>query len=206
MSKVLIVESHNDKFFIEALVKHINSSDITIETPICMIDDYECLTSLSQLGSRLIALKADVEKHENIDKIGIIVDADAVGIQDRTEKVQSIIDNIFSDLPIEISVYIMHVNGYGELETVLKTIAFKDATIADCLESWQECLSDKKLNQKEFDKFWIQIYQRYDNCTKKEAKQAGKKCSNEISFSKNIYDLDSPILDELKTFLKELGE
>ena len=206
VSKILIVESHNDKFFIEALVKHMNSSDITIETPICMIDDYECLTSLSQLESRLIALRADIEKHADIDKIGIIVDADKVGVQSRTDEVQIIVDKLFTDLDIEVSIYIMNVDGQGELETVLKQIASSDTTIADCLESWQECIEEKKkLNQKEFDKVWVQMYQRYDCCTKNEARQAGKKCNNEISFSKNIYDLDNPILDKLKTFLQELG-
>lgn len=207
MSKILIVESHNDKFFIEALVKHINSSDITIETPICTIDDYECLASLSQLENRLIALKAEVEKIASIEKIGIIVDADKVGVQSRTDKVQIVVDKLFTGLDVEISIYIMNVDGQGELETVLKQIASNDTTIADCLESWKACIEEgKKLSQKEFDKVWVQMYQRYDCCTKKEAKQAGKKCNNEISFSKNIYDLDNPILAELKTFLQELGE
>ena len=206
MSKVLIVESHNDKFFIEALVKHMNSSDITIETPICTIDDYTCLTSLSQLENRLVALKAEVEKIASIEKIGIIVDADKVGVQSRTDEVQIIVDKLFTDLDVEINIYIMNVDGQGELETVLKQIASSDTTIADCLGKWQTCLpTDKKLSQKEFDKVWVQMYQRYDCCTKKEAKQAGKKCNNEMSFSKNIYNLDNPILDELKTFLQELG-
>ena len=102
--------------------------------------------------------------------------------------------------------YIQNKDGNGELETVLKEIKSKDSTIADCLESWQKCLpDDKKVSPKDFDKFWVQIYQRYDCCTKKEAKQAERKCNNETSFSKDIYNLNSAILDDLKKFLIKLG-
>ena len=100
----------------------------------------------------------------------------------------------------------MNIDGNGELETLLKEIKSSDSPIADCLESWQECLRDKKLNKKDFDKLWIQIYQRYDGCTKKEQKQAGRKCNNETSLKdKSIYDFDKNIIEltRLKKFLKE---
>lgn len=204
VNNLLIVESENDKFFIQSLINHLNIN-INFGTPICSIDEYECLGGISKLEHRLKALIARVSK-ENIQKIGIVFDADKVGIEKQTADIQEKIDLIFHGIAdIDFSIYIMNVEGHGELETVLKKIALKDATVANCLQSWQECLKDKELNQKEFDKVWIQMYQRYDCCTKKEAKQAGKNCNNEISFSKSIYDLNNPILDKLKTFLQELG-
>ena len=206
MNNLLIVESDNDKCFIQSLINHLNIK-INFGTPICSIDEYECLGGISKLEHRLKALTARVSK-ENIQKIGIILDADKVGIKKRTQEIQAKIDLVFKDIPgIEFSIHIMNIEGQGELETVLKKIALSDTTIADCLHSWQDCLEeDKKLNQKEFDKVWIQMYQRYDCCTKKEAKQAGNNCNNEASFSKSIYDLNNTILNELKTFLKEVGE
>ena len=93
---------------------------------------------------------------------------------------------------------------------MLKEIKSIDSPIADCLESWQECLGDKKLNKKDFDKLWIQMYQRYDCCTKKEQKQAGIKCNNEASLKKDkpIYDFDKDIveLNKLKEFLEEFRD
>ncbi len=209
MSNVLIVESENDKFFIEALIAHI-SANIEIGQPICAIDEYECL-GMSKLEERLRALTHRIIKGE-IEKVGIIFDADKVGVKKRTEQIQEKIYLVINELELEnrtaiFDSYIQNKDGNGELETVLKEIKSKDSTIADCLESWKKCLpDDKKVSQKDFDKFWIQIYQRYDQCTKKEQKQAWRKCDNEISLSKNIYDLNSPILENLKKFLKEIGE
>jgi len=210
MSNVLIVESENDKFFIEAVIQEINL-DIEIGEPVCSIDEYKCLSGLSKLEERLRALTHRIIKGE-IDRVGIIFDADKVGIEKRTIQIQEKVYLVMQDIGIEnrtvvFDYYIQNKDGNGELETVLKEIKSNESTIADCLNSWQECLPEnKKLKQKDFDKFWIQVYQRYDCCSKKEQKQAEKKCDNEISFSKNIYDLNSPILDNLKEFLQKLGE
>ena len=187
MSNLLIVESENDKYFIEALINHLNLN-IEVGSPICSIDEYECLGGISKLENKLKELKGRVSK-DGIEKIGIVFDADKVGIEQRTKDIQEKIDFVFKkDIDVIFKIYIMNVNGYGELETILKEIAAKESTIADCLESWQNCLpNNKKLNQKDFDKFWIQIYQRYDCCTKREKKRAGEKCNNEVSLKeKNI--------------------
>ena len=206
MSNLLIVESDNDKYFIEALIKNLNQN-IEIDTPICSIDDYECLGGIGKLEHKLNELRGRVAK-EDIRTIGVIFDADQKGVIEQTNLIQEKIDKTFTKTPIvDFKIYIMHIDGKGELETVLKEIKSKESTIADCLESWQDCLSDdKKITKKEFDKFWVQIYQRYDCCSKKEKKQAGKKCNNKISFSKDIYNLDSPILKDLKSFIQDIGE
>ena len=206
MSNLLIVESENDKYFIEALINHLNLN-LEVGSPICSINEYECLGGIGKLKNKLEALRARVFK-EGIEKIGIIFDADKVGIEQRTKDIQEKIDLVFGkNTDVVFRIYIMNVDGHGELETVLKKIKSNDSTVADCLDSWQECLpDDKKINQKEFDKIWIQMYQRYDCCTKKESKRAGEKCNNEASLKKEIYDLDNNILNELKDFLKEIGE
>ena len=210
MSNILIVESENDKYFIEALIQNINL-DIKIGEPICTIDEYECLGGIGKLEERLRALTHRIIKGE-IDKIGIIFDADKVGVKERITQIQEKIYLVMNELNIEhrtviFYCYIQNKDGNGELETVLKEIKSEDSTVADCLGAWQECLPmDKKLNQKDFDKFWIQMYQRYDCCTKKESKRAGEKCNNEASLKKDIYDFDNKILNNLKEFLQNIGE
>jgi len=211
MSNILIVESENDKYFIEALIQNINL-DIEIGEPICTIDEYECLGGIGKLEERLRALNHRIIEGK-IDRVGIIFDANSIGIENRKKLIEDKINLIKKELPqdccnIEFKIYILNVDGQGELETVLKRIKSKESSIADCLDAWQNCLpKNKKLKQKDFDKFWVQVYQRYDCCTKKEAKQAGEKCNNQVSLKeKDIWNFDHEILDELKEFLRELGE
>jgi len=199
---ILIVESENDKYFFQALVDDLQSDIESVEA-VCNIDEYECLGGISKLEPKLIALKRRISK-DDISKIGIIFDADAVGIKKRTEDIKKLTDEILSDISdLEIEVYILNVDGAGDLETLLKTIKSEDSLHADCLDGWRECLdsNDKKVTDKEFDKFWVSIYQRYDCCDKKEKKQAGSKCNNEASYKKPIWDFNHPALEELKKFL-----
>ena len=206
MNNLLIVESNNDKYFIEALLKHINIS-IEIDSPVYSIDEYECLGGISKLENKLKSLKSQVLKN-GIDEIGIIFDADLVGIELRTQEIQQKIELVFGKTPaLEFSIYILNVDGAGELETLLKTIKSEASPMADCLDAWQQCLSsnNKALKQKDFDKFWISIYQRFDCCSKKDQKQAGCKCNNEASLKKPIYDFEKEELNELKNFLIELS-
>jgi len=204
VSNILIVESDNDKFFIEALITHIDI-DIEVGNPICTIDEYECMGGMGKLKNKLEELKSRISKGDEINHIGIVFDADQVGINERTEQINSIKDSVFENNELDLRIFIMNINGGGELETLLKEIKSTDSPIADCLESWQECLADNKLNKKEFDKLWIQIYQRYDCCNKQEQKQAGRKCDNEASLkNKSIYDFDKDLkeLAKLKEFLE----
>ena len=204
VNNLLIVESENDKFFIEALLTHINLT-IKVDKPICSINEYNCIGGIGKLKFKLEELKSRILKGDEFKKIGIIFDADMVGIDERKKEILKIKNSIFNDIELSLDIFIMNLNGKGELETILKKIKSKPSPIADCLSSWQDCLKEKKLTQKELDKFWIQIYQRYDCCTKQEKKQAYKKCNNEISLKeKSIYNFDTDIkeLKELKVFLE----
>ncbi|MDJ0660004.1 MAG: hypothetical protein QNJ42_11025 [Crocosphaera sp.] len=225
MSNILIVESKNDKIFLEALINHLNY-DIKVGKPI-YIDDYEELKGLNetQLIKTLKELKADILER-GIEKIGIVIDIDDQGTDKRLEIVNNCIKNVFENsgtlnntselikltiddvTEIEIACYFTNVDNKGELETVLKTIKTQNSPHAECLNDWRKCLKNKgyEITDKDFDKFWISIYLRYDTCSKKDQRKAGRKCTmNNFDYimenKSNIWNFEHPILEDLKTFL-----
>lgn len=230
VSNILIVESKNDKIFMEALISQLNY-DIKVDAPIC-INDYECLNGLSKesLTGALKELKAEIQK-KDIQKVGVIIDIDNHTREERIDFVNDSINNVFHnegkllttgtflDIPIEdgeslkLACYFTNVDGKGELETVLKSIKAKDSIYADCLDSWKFCIENKgkKINQKEFDKFWISTYLKFDTCSKKEKGRSEKKCSMAgfdyiMTEKREIWDFSHPILDDLKIFLQLFGD
>jgi hypothetical protein len=146
-----------------------------------------------------------------------LLDADDKGVDKRVELINDAVKFIDNDLNIlavntwyksevlavEISCHILNIDGKGELETVLKAIKSSDSTFADCLNAWRDCVEnkDKVITNKDFDKFWVSVYQRHDCCSKKEKKQAGRKCNPEESLKKDIWDFNNPILNDLKSYL-----
>lgn len=212
----LIVESKNDKFFIEALSSSLSLNQIEVDEPLCSIDEYICLDGIDNLKHKLQDLKLD-----DIDKLGIILDADEVGIDTRIAQINKILQELRlniqldtindfkedKELGINISCHILNIGGKGELENILKKIAKKDSTFADCLDSWKECLEEKgqEISQKDFLKFWINNYIRFDTCTKEEQKQISRKCSFQKAMQKDIWNFDDEALDSLKEFLKNMN-
>ncbi len=75
MSNILIVESKNDKIFIEALIDYLNA-DLTVDSPI-QIDDYDCLEGLNpgKVINSLKSLQAEAQK-KDISKVGLMIDLD----------------------------------------------------------------------------------------------------------------------------------
>ncbi|CAD5969690.1 hypothetical protein PCC9214_03728 [Planktothrix tepida] len=226
VSNLLIVESKNDKFFLQALIKKLNY-DIEIDAPIC-IDDYECLEGLSEkrLVEALKSLLADIQKRQ-ISKIGIVIDIDHYSKQDRLQFINQCLGQVFplnhefSDISqfitvnipdydsIKIACYFTNVEGQGELETVLKLIKTQESLYADCLDSWRTCLksNNKSISDKDYDKFWISLYLRFDTCSRRDRYQAERKCSmtnfNYIMENKqDIWNFNHPVLDEIKDFLR----
>lgn len=225
MSNIVIVESKNDKIFMQAMVEKLNC-DIQVASPI-YIDDYKSLEGLSE--TELIKALKNLERkidQKDIEKIGIIIDLDNDSEQERLNLVNKCIKQVFESETLsstkqfidictdrgtnsKLACYFTNVGGKGELETLLKAIKVRDSPYADCLNSWKTCLESKgkKINQKEFDKFWVSNYIRFDTCSKKEQKQAGRKCSmSEFDYvmehKKDIWDWDNPALDDLKEFFK----
>ncbi|UNU23850.1 DUF3226 domain-containing protein [Microcoleus vaginatus] len=223
MSNIVIVESKNDAIFMQALVEQLNC-DIQVEKPI-YIDDYERLEGLSEtkLITTLKDLEADLQKRD-IEKIGIIIDIDNYSEPERLEWVNKCIQQVFKSENLsntkqfidisgdngtkaKLACYFTNFGGKGELETLLKAIKARESPHADCLNSWKTCIESQgqQINQKGFDKFWVSIYLRYDTCSKKEQKQAEKKCSMlhfdyVMEHKKDIWDWDNPALDDLKEF------
>ena len=94
MSNIVIVESKNDRIFMQAMVEKLNC-DIQVESPI-YIDDYKSLEGLSEteLIKALKALEALIDKN-NIEKIGIIIDIDNYSEQERLKFVDRCIKPVF---------------------------------------------------------------------------------------------------------------
>ncbi|MFP4102935.1 DUF3226 domain-containing protein [Coleofasciculus sp.] len=139
--------------------------------------------SQSKLINALKALVADIQKRD-IQKVGIVRDIDNFSVDERIQWVNECINQAFTNSTnlsqigkfieistatgevIKLSCYFTNVDGKGELETVLKTIKSQDSAFADCLDSWRDCLSQKgkSITDKEFDKFWVSLYIRFDTC------------------------------------------
>ncbi len=235
MSSVLIVESKNDKCFVEALIKHLNLQNIKLDNPICQIDDYECLAGLDQqkLINALTLLRNKLPVYD-IQAIGIILDDDGQRAE-RIELINKAVKKVFAtaerfsntgelitipiavddgdNLNLRLACFLTNVEGQGELETVLKAIKTKPSLYADCLDNWRQCLADngKTITDKDFDKFWLNNYIRFDTCSNKEQKQAGRKCSMQnfeyvMEHKADIWDFDHPVLDDFKDFLTLFGD
>ena len=227
MSNILIVESKNDKIFIEKLIEILNFDNIEIDEPIC-VDDYECLDGWSKTAiiRALKSLSASLPK-KNITKIGIVIDQDKHTKEQRLNLINECVDQVFTksailndvsslievksnfDISLQLGCYFTNVNQQGDLDTLLKAIKTQDSDYADCLESWRNCVKEqeKTISNEDFDKFWINNYIRFDTCLKKESGQAYRKCSMYnfdyiLENKSHIFDFDNPVLDEIKAFLK----
>ena len=92
----LIVESKNDKIFVEKILKILNFQNIEVSEPICLIDECICLDGLGNLEKKLRD-----EKLDSINKIGILIDADNEGVSKRIEEVNKILKNL--DINVEFN-------------------------------------------------------------------------------------------------------
>ncbi|MCT4648437.1 MAG: hypothetical protein N4A74_25850 [Carboxylicivirga sp.] len=229
----IIVESKNDQVFFQTLIYKYNIEDTAVDEP---INEFVLLGGIdstadspTKLITKLKDLKTEILK-TGIEKIGIIIDIDDKTEGERMLMINNAIREAFNEVPniplisnintpininyegetLSILCYFTNVNQNGELEILLRSIATKEAPHADCLQSWRDCLKakGKEITDKEFDKFWIANYLRFDTCTNREKRRAEKKCSmggegfEYIMTNKaEIFDLDSQHLDDIKTFL-----
>ncbi len=224
MSKYkIIVEGKNDKFFIEALlgVKDVVSS---LVEELGGINDFEYSDKIEK---KLTIYKTQAE-NKSLKKVGIIIDQDSRE-NDRIEFLNRMISKVFGDDHIlkkaedtieiklgenvlEISCFIVNINGEGELGTLLKAIKphDKSSLFADCLMKWWECADAEKniIDQIEFDKNWFHYYIKWDNSSHQERQQANKYCSLEYSlqYKKEIWDFKNKALDKLNDYLKKFKE
>ena len=206
MKNRLIVESKNDKIFIQALVAKLNIESLDIEAPICLAENDFCLLGGADPNEKrpgtLIKMLKDIKSdilRIGIKKIGVLLDIDNVLEQKRFEMINNAIHEVFGDGVkrkisktnefIEIVItpshsiflccYFTNVEKKGNLDTLLKKIANKNSVYADCLKAWRSCLksNEVEISDSEYDKFWLSNYIRFDTCTGKEKSNANKYCS-----------------------------
>lgn len=208
MKNIILVEGKDDKAFIEYLIRGVDVKEFSVDT----------LGGLNKdaLTRRLASLKTSFLKNP-FEKLGIIIDQDSFTKEERLAFVneclqesfdiqlsdcQIFVDLTIDEIPLQIACYFVNIDGTGELESLLTRIKTNPSPYADCLQQWQNCLSEK-VSQKEFDKLWVHYYLKYDTATHQERQQASKYCTLEHSLQHktHIWDLDSPVLNELKGFL-----
>jgi hypothetical protein len=229
---ILIVESKNDKAYIEAVIRHLSLKQVEVNNPICQIDDFDCMNGLNETKLTASLKDALTGVMRGVEKIGVLIDLDkntvesrlkmvndslkaafesVLGVEmiDKIENINDFLTITTHDSSVSIACYFTNVDGEGELETVLKAIKTQDSPFADCLDEWQRCLKDKgkDISQKDFDKFWLSNYVRFDTCSRNDRKQSERKCSIQnldyvLENKPTIFDFDNTILHELKTFLK----
>lgn len=205
---IIIVESRNDAAFIHALLRHFQLSDI--ETQAIEKEEIEMTTlesfegeegkkynglSKTTLEQKLKNIKKEIDKsYPNLQKIGIIIDADDKGQEAQIGLCNQAIESVFGKIEIgaineqkqvdfsingqtialNFSYYCMNVEDKGELTSVLKKIKKEDSSYADCLiEAWQPCFlaknipNPKRISPNQLDKLWVEIYLKYDTTNKK---------------------------------------
>ncbi|WP_375494224.1 DUF3226 domain-containing protein [uncultured Nostoc sp.] len=221
------MESKNDKYFLQAIIRYLNLN-IEVASPIIISEeDYRPMDGLNKtkLTNALKDLKADIQKGK-IERVGIIIDIDNDRESDRINFINKCVQQAFTEAPllvkvkefvnltldglnIQLACYFTNLDGQGELETVLKNIKSQGSIHADCLESWKKCLqkNGKKISVKDFNKFWVDMYIRFDTCSKSEKKQAERKCSMKgfdyvMTNKTAIWDFEHPALNDLKDFLR----
>lgn len=121
------------------------------------------------------------------------------------------------NIPLQLACYFANIDGEGELETLLFHIANKEnAHYANCLQAWKECYIQKgidksyEIKDKEFQKFWIEIYKRFDTLPRNQRNETNTNFRNIMLGSEDrkvvnrnhIFDLNSAYLAEVKTFLR----
>jgi hypothetical protein len=167
-----------------------------------------------------VILDHDGKKNERFklinDAIQIVFDSEQL-IEDTSQFINISARHGANTYDFKLSCFLVNVQEKGELETLLKTIKTKPSVYADCLYKWVECVknyfdseienkNDKIISDKDFDKFWLSNYIRFDTCTSYEKKQVFRKCSlynfdYVLLNKKDIFDFDHPVLDTLKRYL-----
>jgi hypothetical protein len=159
-----------------------------------------------------VGIIVDIDRESEATRIKFVNDC-IVRVFSSTEllnRVNQFISLNFEDYDVRLACYFTNVDGQGELETVLKVIKSQDSTHADCLQSWRECLINhgKTISDKRFDKLWVINYIRYDTSTKDDNKHADARLTLNYALENKsfIWNLDHPILTELKVFFRIFNE
>lgn len=160
----LLVESHNDQYFIQDLIKLMSIEGTVVaigsfDFEHCSVDNKKLtakisgiLTDAAQNNTRKIGILLDLDNEKPKDRISLvnqcIVDAFALNEFDIPQKLLTSVSQFeiftFNDVEVQIACFFTNVDGNGELETVLKAIKTQKSDFADCLyEGWKTCFEAK---------------------------------------------------------------
>ncbi|MGX7687220.1 DUF3226 domain-containing protein [Flectobacillus roseus] len=240
MKTLVIVEDQNDAYIFEAIIRHLAKEDSmkVIDTPeweyIASEPNPEKPTALIK---GLQNLTNDFSKGK-YNKVIIIRDMDSFGKSNRLSMINNALQDAYSeiaDIPeltdtsqyvtidfpingqenefsrVEFACLLIHKDGGGEIEDILRAIKIQKSHVADCIDKLlPNCLEQKgeSLKDKELNKLWINHYQRYDTLKKKD--RTAKNTSPESVMrhrASDLYDFDNqtlPALIELKTLFENL--
>lgn len=204
MRKIIIVEGKQDAAFVKALAPDVETREIEIQ-------------ELGGAGKDAIkALKIALNRVKNdalltpIDKIGILLDLDPADFNEASKLafVNSAVIDVFGIQLQEVSHFceIPDIEAHlachfisPNLDILLKQIAAKPSPRADCLHACLE--SQAHIKQKEKEKAWPLYYMRWDICDVKERENGAKHVNFSHTHSKGAWNLEAPILEDLKAFL-----
>ena len=179
-ASVIFVEGHDDKQFADCLLQHTGIVDI--ET-----------CSMEGGASKLPMIRPQImRKHDAGCKIGIVVDADD-NFAKRRDEVRKHIKAL--DLPVADDGFFLIPNNRdpGCIEVLLEQIAVdKHKAVHGCFEQYKACLRNRKYATPNL-KAKIYAY-----C---EALGADPKPKSRAFNDNQVWNLDAPALDALKTFL-----
>ncbi len=202
MKNILIVESINDKAFFEGLLAHLQVQTVNVLEIYALEEGLSLKTLENTLKTRTIRIKHNTKIGFLIDadyegKGEGIMEG---GIKNRLKLVNTAVENVFHENPnfdkmcceladfksiaykmstleqaqIQVACHFVNIGGKGNLETLLMELVHrKNAHIANCLEKWRECYTEKfKQNlidqklfgdlEKDLDKNWVEFCKKYD--------------------------------------------
>lgn len=215
----LIVEGSEDKLFITHLLQTLGNVDVQEINPIDGIENFEYSNKLEKA---LITVKNDVIK-KSLKKVGLILDQDdkendriaflnkhihivfgkQYSLINQSESIQIEIDGAI----LELSLFVMNVNGAGEMNSMLRIISTQPSNFADCLQHWKVCADPKSeiISNNEFDKLWVHYFIRWDNSTKEQRANSNKNCTIKavLENKPQIFDFENKSLDDLKNYLNQ---
>jgi len=163
---ILIVESKNDQYFVEALAKEVSSVD-----KVCNIQidkyKYSCLDEnklTAKINESLTEMRSS-RNFEKVSKMGVILDMDNSNQEERIQLINTCLKksfvecdyptptNLLTDvnnfitnpldeyLHVKTACFFTNIDGKGELETILKAIASQPSVFANCIYAgWKDCL------------------------------------------------------------------
>ena len=206
MRKVIIVEGKQDAVFVKALAPNVETRQIEIQ-------------QLSGAGKDAVkALEIALKRVKNdalfnpIEKIGILLDLDPADftikqklafVNQATEATFGItlanvntLHNISTpDFETQIACHFISPN----LDVLIKSIAALPSPKADCLFACLE--KDSTISSNEKQKAWPLYYMRWDVCNEKDRENGLKNVTFTHTHTKGAWNLDSPVLNDLKVFL-----